>query len=119
MAELRELGVRIAIDDFGTGHSAIASLRRLPIDMLKIDESFIARLGPDSQANALAKAMVSIGEALDMHIVVEGVERADQVELLKAFGCEVAQGFFFGRPMDAQALTNVLLQDRLRLRQLR
>jgi diguanylate cyclase len=101
LAELRKLGVRIAVDDFGTGYSSLAHVRDLPLDILKIDRSFVTRLGLDHQALALVRSIVGIAKALDLDVIVEGTETAAQIELLDELGCHVVQGFYFGRPITA------------------
>jgi diguanylate cyclase (GGDEF)-like protein/PAS domain S-box-containing protein len=107
LVELKRLGVRLAIDDFGTGYSSLSYLRRLPIDTLKIDRSFVADIleGGD----ALARVIVSIGESMSLHTVAEGVESPAQAAALKEMGCEDAQGFHFARPMTAKDVV-ILLQ---------
>ncbi len=101
---LRKLGVRIAIDDFGTGHSSLAYLRDLPIDILKVDRSFVSPLGSDHQALALLRAIVGIADALDLDVIVEGAETAAEIELLDQLGCHIVQGFYYGRPTPAEEL---------------
>jgi diguanylate cyclase (GGDEF)-like protein len=104
LSELKALGVRIAIDDFGTGYSSLAYLRKFPIDILKIDRSFVEVLDDDLQAVALAKSIVGIADALDLEVIAEGAETAAQVGILSDIGCHVIQGFYFGRPMSAEQL---------------
>jgi EAL domain-containing protein (putative c-di-GMP-specific phosphodiesterase class I) len=99
---LRQLGVRIAIDDFGTGFSSLSYLQDLPIDMIKIDKSFVDHLGFDRDESSMAKVIVSIGQTLNLAVVAEGVERREQVVSLKAIGCDSVQGFHLGRPMSEQ-----------------
>ena len=106
--QLRKLGVRIAIDDFGTGYSSLAYLREFPIDILKIDRSFVMPLGSDHQALAMVRAIVGIANALDLDIIVEGAETAAQIELLDDLGCQVVQGFYFGRPTSAEEFADRL-----------
>lgn len=105
---LRKLGVRIAIDDFGTGHSSLAYLRDLPIDILKVDRSFVDPLGSDHQALALLRAIVGIADALDLDVIVEGVETAAEIELLDQLGCHIVQGFYYGRPTSGEELSSRL-----------
>jgi len=114
LEELKRLGVRIAIDDFGTGYSSLAYLREFPIDILKIDRSFVTPLGIDPQAVALLRSIMAIANALTLDVVVEGVETETQVELLTGLGCEVAQGFHFARPQRAPILTERLHPSRRR-----
>jgi diguanylate cyclase (GGDEF)-like protein/PAS domain S-box-containing protein len=97
--ELRAPGVRIAIDDFGTGHSALSYLDRFPVDVLKIDRSFVAGLEAGGDRTAIPAAIVNLADALGLTTVAEGVEDQEQVELLRAIGCQCAQGYHLGRPM--------------------
>jgi diguanylate cyclase (GGDEF)-like protein len=93
--ELKELGIRLAIDDFGTGYSSLAYLRSFPIDIVKIDQSFVAALDEDEHAVALVRAIMSIAEALDLDTIAEGVETATQFSTLRRLGCQVAQGHYY------------------------
>lgn len=97
LQKLRDLGVSIAIDDFGTGYSSLSYLWGLPLDKLKIDQSFVRQLG-DSRNASIVEAIVSLGQRLDLTIVVEGVETEAHFSQLSALGCNIAQGFLFGRP---------------------
>jgi diguanylate cyclase (GGDEF)-like protein/PAS domain S-box-containing protein len=101
LAELKALGVRLAVDDFGTGYSSFAYLRRFPIDILKIDKSFIDEVANEATASALVEAMIRIGKTLRLQTVAEGVERRDQADRLRALGCDVAQGFLYSRGVPA------------------
>ena len=112
LAELRKLGVRIAIDDFGTGYSSLAYARELPVDILKIDRSFVSPLEVDHQAVALVSAIVGIARALDLDVIVEGVETTAQLELLDDLGCHVVQGFYYGRPTPESELVGRLIRSR-------
>jgi diguanylate cyclase (GGDEF)-like protein/PAS domain S-box-containing protein len=105
---LRELGVLVAVDDFGTGYSSLNYLRRLPINILKIDKSFIDSIDSDDQQCKLTAAIIDLGRVLDLQCVAEGVERPEQHERLKELNCDYAQGFLLARPMSAEALTEVL-----------
>ncbi|MDF1503665.1 EAL domain-containing protein [Roseisolibacter sp. H3M3-2] len=102
---LKALGVRLAVDDFGTGYSSLAYLHRFPVDVLKIDRAFVARVGgaahEGSHDATLLRAIVAIGEALRLPMVAEGLEHPAQVEGLRALGCDLGQGFHFGRPTPA------------------
>ena len=97
--ELRALGVRMAIDDFGTGYSSLSYLQDLPIDMIKIDKSFVDHLGLDRDESSMAKVIVAIGQTLGLEVVAEGVEGSAQVDSLRALDCDKVQGFHLGRPM--------------------
>ncbi|MCY7419152.1 MAG: EAL domain-containing protein, partial [Chloroflexi bacterium] len=100
LAELREGGVRVAIDDFGTGYSSLSYLRRFPIDVLKIDRAFVSDSRTE-QGAILARAIVDIGTGLDMQVIAEGIERPEELRLLRSFGCDYGQGYLFSTPMDA------------------
>ena len=102
LSEFRAAGISIAIDDFGTGYSALSYLARFPIDTLKIDRSFINRVTESGHHAELVKAIISIAKCLDQQVVAEGVETAEQAAFLQAHGCQVVQGYFFGKPMSKQ-----------------
>ncbi|MEO7837545.1 MAG: EAL domain-containing protein, partial [Acidimicrobiales bacterium] len=101
---LKELGVRLAIDDFGTGYSSLSYLHKFPFDMLKIDRSFVERLSNEAPEFSLASSIVRIGQALGLELVGEGIEECDQLDALRALGCEMGQGYFFAKPMPAEQL---------------
>jgi len=101
---LSELGVRIAVDDFGTGYSSLSSLARFPVDMLKIDQSFVADAARDDESWALVRSIVQLGESLGLVSVAEGIEGQGQADALQGAGCSLAQGFHFAEPLDATAV---------------
>jgi diguanylate cyclase (GGDEF)-like protein len=103
---LRRLGVKVAIDDFGTGYSSLGYLRRLPLDSVKIDRTFIEHLTDDLRQAALVRAIVELCRSLELEIVAEGVESEPQARRLLDLGCELGQGYHLGRPMPASALVN-------------
>ncbi|HLI27437.1 MAG TPA: EAL domain-containing protein [Chloroflexota bacterium] len=105
---LKRLGVRLAIDDFGTGYSSLSYLRRLPVDILKIDKSFVDGLTRGAQAMAVVRSVVDLGRNLGLAVVAEGVEDAGQRTVLASLGCDLAQGYYFARPMDRATLTSLL-----------
>ena len=105
---LRALGVRAVIDDFGTGASALTSLQRFPVDALQLDSSFVADLGRTPEAMTIAQAVIGLAQGLMLKVVAEGVETREQLDRLRAMGCELAQGFLFARPMDAFKLRESL-----------
>jgi EAL domain-containing protein (putative c-di-GMP-specific phosphodiesterase class I) len=102
--DLKALGVRIALDDFGTGYSSLSYLSRFPVDILKMDRSF---LSGDGEAT-LAAAIIAIGDRLGLEVVAEGIEREEQSDSLRELGCELGQGFLFARPMTEDALLQYL-----------
>jgi diguanylate cyclase len=99
LGALRGFGVRIAIDDFGTGHASLAHLRDLPVDVLKIDRSFVTPLGTSDRASAFVEAIIGLARSLGMSTVAEGVESAEQYDILCRLGCDTVQGFLTGRPL--------------------
>ena len=108
LGELRDLGIRLAIDDFGTGYSSLSYLHRFPVDVVKIDRSFITRLTSEAEEAALACSIVRIGQAMHLATVAEGIETPEQLDLLRDMGCELGQGFLFARPMPAADLEDHL-----------
>jgi EAL domain-containing protein (putative c-di-GMP-specific phosphodiesterase class I) len=99
IAKLRELGVSVSIDDFGTGYSSLNYLQQLSIDALKIDRSFIKHLEMLPKSRSLIEGMVSLAHSLGMRVVAEGVETAEQLQLLRTLQCDEVQGFLLGKPM--------------------
>jgi EAL domain-containing protein (putative c-di-GMP-specific phosphodiesterase class I) len=108
LTELKKLGVQLAIDDFGTGYSSLSYLRDFPIDLLKVDKTFIdsVALGPDE--SALTRAVVELGRTLGLKVVAEGVEEEAQAEVLRSINCELAQGYLFSRPLPESAMRETL-----------
>jgi diguanylate cyclase (GGDEF)-like protein len=107
LRKLRSLGIGVAVDDFGTGYSSLAQLHRLPVTEVKIDRSFIARLGEDGSSDFIA-GIVGLSHGLGLRVVAEGVETRDQFDALGAMGCERAQGYLFSKPVDATVLEELL-----------
>ena len=107
LRELKELGVRLALDDFGTGYSSLSYLSRFPVDILKMDRSFL-REGATPDSSGLANAVVALGATLDLEVVAEGIEFLEQWHTLRDLGCELGQGFYFARPMDVDATLEFL-----------
>jgi EAL domain-containing protein (putative c-di-GMP-specific phosphodiesterase class I) len=102
LREIKELGVTLALDDFGTGYSSLSYLSRFPVDILKMDRSFLEQ-GTTPAAHSLATAVVGLGATLALEVVAEGVELPEQADSLRMLGCHLGQGFHFARPMDAEA----------------
>jgi diguanylate cyclase (GGDEF)-like protein/PAS domain S-box-containing protein len=109
LADLKHLGVGLAIDDFGTGYSSLSYLRRFPVDILKIDHSFVAGLGRNPEDAAIVRAVLALARTLDLTVVAEGVERAEQLYELQALGCERAQGHLFSVPLSEPAFADLLV----------
>jgi diguanylate cyclase (GGDEF)-like protein len=108
LKEIQKAGIRVSMDDFGTGYSSLAYLRDMPINCIKIDRSFINRIGKDEGTEKLIASIVSLAHGLGLEVVAEGVEERRQVEFLKGLGCESLQGYLFGRPAPAEQVTGLL-----------
>ena len=111
VTELRELGIDLALDDFGTGYASISYVRRLSFSMLKLDRSFVARIAESEEDAALITAAISMGRALRMRVVAEGVESEEQAERLRELGCALAQGFEYFRPVAPAAIRTLMRQQ--------
>jgi diguanylate cyclase len=105
---LRALGIEVAVDDFGTGYSNLAWLASLPLNRLKIDRSFVAKMATDPRSEALVGAIISMAHALEMKVTAEGIETAAQAQRLREMGCDEAQGFWFSRPVSLQTLRTLI-----------
>jgi len=99
LTELSTLGLKLAIDDFGTGYSSLSHFHRFPFHTLKIDRSFVMRLGEDERSNAVVQAISDLGHTFGMDVVAEGIEREVELDRLLGIGCEFGQGYLFARPM--------------------
>jgi EAL domain-containing protein (putative c-di-GMP-specific phosphodiesterase class I) len=108
LRRLKALGVQLAVDDFGTGYSSLSYLRRFPVDILKVDQSFVSGLGHDPEDSAIVQAVVHMGRALQLTTVAEGVETAHHLIELRELDCDVAQGYHFARPRPAEAISRML-----------
>jgi EAL domain-containing protein (putative c-di-GMP-specific phosphodiesterase class I) len=105
---LKALGVQLAIDDFGTGYSSLSSLQRFPIDILKIDKSFIDGVTRSGNDAALARTIIALGDMLAMRTVAEGIEHADQQDLMQTLGCRFGQGYLFAKPQSPDEITRLI-----------
>ena len=108
LAKLKEAGFELALDDFGTGFSSIGYLRQFPFDTLKIDRSFVRDIGMNATANALIQSLVSLGDALELSVIAEGIENEDQLKMLRLIQCEYVQGFLVSRPVPASGIDALL-----------
>jgi len=109
--ELRQIGVGLKLDDFGTGYSSLSYLQALRFDSLKIDRSFVSKLTEDPEAHAIVDTIIKLAHTLDMTVVAEGIEDENQLNELVKLGCEIGQGYYFSRPVDAAAAEQLLIQD--------
>ena len=105
---LAALGVSLSIDDFGTGHSSLAYLKRFPIDTLKIDRSFVSDLTRSTEDKTITAAIITMGKSLDLIVVAEGVETVEQLDFLRAHGCDEFQGYYAHKPMPADDFARLL-----------
>jgi EAL domain-containing protein (putative c-di-GMP-specific phosphodiesterase class I) len=110
LSTLRETGVRVAVDDFGTGYSSLSYLRRFPLDALKIDQSFVQLITTHPNDTIIVRAIMSMGQSLNLRVIAEGVETQAQLDFLKAHQCDEAQGYYFGWPVPPQQLARLLEQ---------
>jgi EAL domain-containing protein (putative c-di-GMP-specific phosphodiesterase class I) len=107
---LKALGVHLAVDDFGTGYSSLSYLRQFPIDVLKIDQSFIQQISADPYDSAIVSAIIDMGKNLNQRVIAEGVETHEQLAFLQARRCEEGQGYLFSRPVAAAQFAQLLQQ---------
>ena len=105
---IQSRGIRLAIDDFGTGYSSMSLMKQFPIDTIKIDRSFVRDLPKDSEDQAIAQAIISMGKALGMTVIAEGVETVEQETFLRSHACDEMQGFLFSKPVPPQELAKLL-----------
>lgn len=112
LGEFQSMGLRIAIDDFGTGYSSLAYLRRLPINSLKVDKSFIADACRNADDASIASTIIAMGQRLGLKVIAEGIETEDQLEFLRQQGCDIIQGYYISRPLPARDLEERFLKDR-------
>ncbi|WP_419759279.1 putative bifunctional diguanylate cyclase/phosphodiesterase [Acidisoma sp.] len=108
MGKLKKIGVKLAVDDFGTGYSSLAYLKRLPLDVLKIDQSFVKGIGSVREDSAIVQAILSLAQSLNLDVTGEGIETAEQAEMLSQWNCTRGQGYFFLKPVDAERATTFL-----------
>ncbi|MDQ0483482.1 EAL domain-containing protein [Guptibacillus hwajinpoensis] len=113
--ELRGMGIKVSIDDFGTGYSSLSYLKDFPLDILKIDQSFIRNLQENNADAAIVKAVITMCEGLNLSIVAEGIETKEQGEIIRSFGCNFAQGFFYSKPLNRDRFEKLLLSKQFPL----
>ncbi|MGA0200261.1 MAG: EAL domain-containing protein, partial [Prochlorotrichaceae cyanobacterium] len=111
LLRLKELGFKISIDDFGTGYSSLSYLCHFPIDTLKVDRTFVARIQDSPADYAIVQTIVTLSHSLGMKVVAEGIETETQWQILRDLGCEYGQGYLFAKPMTAEAATAILEEN--------
>lgn len=109
LRDLKALGVKLALDDFGTGYSSLACVHRFPLDVLKIDRSFVSSMGEDADVAEILRVIVGLARHLGLQVVAEGVETPDQLTRVQTLGCAYAQGYLFSAGLDAESATRGLL----------
>jgi EAL domain-containing protein (putative c-di-GMP-specific phosphodiesterase class I) len=108
LRDLSSEGIRVAIDDFGTGYSSLEQLRRMPVDIVKVDRSFVSGVAANTTDRELVAAVVGMGRALKLCVVAEGIENTDQADTLRELGCDIGQGYLFSKPLPAEELDSVM-----------
>ena len=110
MTQLKETGISFSLDDFGTGYSSLQYLKQLPLDQLKIDQSFVRDVVFDEQDRSIVQTIIAMARGLDLDVIAEGVETTEQREMLIDFGCEHFQGYLFAKPMPIKDVDKLLLK---------
>jgi EAL domain-containing protein (putative c-di-GMP-specific phosphodiesterase class I) len=108
LLQLKALGVQLHMDDFGTGYSSLSYLHRFPVDMLKVDRSFVSRMSTSSEKSAIVQTIVTLAQNLGMAVTAEGIETPEQLAQLKELKCQYGQGYLFSKPVDAQAAEEMI-----------
>ncbi len=112
LKQLRKRNIQICLDDFGTGYSSLSYLHRFPLNVLKIDRSFVSNLEAKDSRMAIIRTIVTLGHELGIEVIAEGIETADQKQFLKTLGCHYRQGYYFSPPVDSKTLTTLLTSGR-------
>ncbi len=112
LAQLRDRQLRISIDDFGTGYSSLSYLQRLPVDNIKIDQSFVAHMKLAGESLEIVRSIIALAHGLSKHVTAEGVETGEQLALLRSLGCEYGQGYFFSKPLETKAAGKLIADTR-------
>ena len=110
LKSMKQMGLLIAVDDFGTGYSSLAHLNRLPIDVIKIDKSFVMKMATEAQDAVIVRSMIHLAHNLNLKVVAEGVENRQTIDMLRTMGCDMAQGYYISHPRLAEELPR-RLQD--------
>jgi len=111
LVRLRDLGIKVGIDDFGTGYSSLAYLHKMPVDVLKVDRSFVNFMAESEKHRAIIRTIVTLADSLNLQVVAEGIETSEQLKLLRSMGCQMGQGFLFAKPCDAASAEKLIVKD--------
>jgi EAL domain-containing protein (putative c-di-GMP-specific phosphodiesterase class I) len=109
--KLKRLGVSLSIDDFGTGYSSLSYLQQFPVDVLKIDRTFVNDLNDEDADSAIIRSIIALAENFNLNVVAEGIEQAYQTEILKRLGCQYGQGYYFSQPISVDEMTTKLVEQ--------
>jgi EAL domain-containing protein (putative c-di-GMP-specific phosphodiesterase class I) len=105
------MGIRLAVDDFGTGYSSLSYLKKFPLDVLKIDRSFVSDLGHDLDDAAIVDSIIAMAHRLNLKVIAEGIENQGQLDFLQNHECDIGQGFYYSKPMPSELLTHTLIEE--------
>ena len=111
LRKFRELGGKVSIDDFGTGYSSLSYLKRMPVDQIKIDRSFVAEIATNKKDAAITEAIITMAHGLGLDVIAEGVETQEQMQILKQLNCDEIQGFYYSVPLEARRISALLSKD--------
>lgn len=107
LKKLKQHGIRVSIDDFGTGYSSLNYLKVLPVDYLKVDQTFVKDIGIDRSDEKIIKAIIQLAHSLDLKVIAEGIETVEQLRYLQALGCDYGQGFYLSHPVEAEEIPSL------------
>jgi EAL domain-containing protein (putative c-di-GMP-specific phosphodiesterase class I) len=111
LKQLYGMGIRLAVDDFGTGYSSLSYLKKFPLDVLKIDRSFVSDLAHDLDDAAIVDSIIAMAHRLNLKVIAEGIENQGQIDFLQNHECDIGQGFYYSKPMSAEHLGELLIQE--------
>lgn len=111
LKQVKRMGIKLALDDFGTGYSSLSYLKNFPIDVLKMDQSFVKGMTIDSKNARIARAIIEIGHSLEQKVIAEGVESKEQFDFLRKYRCDIIQGYYFSKPLPCDEMTEFLKND--------